>query len=1294
MAWVKCMLAVLFWGVGFQCAWSAYTITYPNGKLMADPGDEVLITFDEDISKYEFNTEKLEDCNNSSVTLVICRNPSACPAGSLLSVAGRTENSLRVKIPNDYNKSTFDFYYGNRTNGSFWFVICYRYVSYVYKDFVTINVRTSAPTLRSTEKCFCPGSALELSAENFSGNKITLKYDDGKGHTGTKQITANGKFLFDVPSNVTGDLNFTCTVGKEAATLTVPMCFPQIVNVPDCAKNNTTARVTVENACPTITYELGGVKKTGSTTHQFDLSIKVGSNDRSKTFDLKANGTVVRSLTIPICDITFDCNETLPAELSPEQGKCYVTIDDITKYISVSQSGGSSVTEKTYQYSEDDGATFSSVFSSTVFNPGKDYIVRTHVYVDDMYVGYCDSKTFTIKANNYTASVNIMDGQSGDVYITSEDGTVNYGKSATVPCGTKVLYHAEPGACMKFDNWKYYENYWWNGTLYEPAVFEVVVDRNIEYRANFSNNGSYVVNAVSEDEAKGTVSIVSDGAEKSSGFTTGYCNQSVTFTARPATCHEFSRWSDGVTDKTRKINVNKEIDLVAYFEEKSVGSGFEVLAGTLEQTACLGTPIQEVSVKSNSGTISFTKTGDDTGLTTALSKDGASSGGAEEVIPCEQVGIVIPPHHDGTEYGNFEWAYNDSRVIYFYISNNLPQDIRDANTTVCFDLSFEDEDGNVISSSHNCYGSQQIPAQGPDWGAGLDPEKVYTLKAQVSTPYYNGGQYQTTPLQCVNNFSKDLGYNVPQTTGKNTFTVSGTPEVAGDIVYTLSGGTCTSGAENVTIHVVESVVPELSSDDAVCKNSDLVIEETVGNTSDYTYVWSVDGGSIINGNGTNRITVNWATSGAKMVALTLTNKTTNCQSHVDKTITVNDLPEVSIADLPTSICPNIGTLDVTGSVTGGVADYKYVWNGDLTFDKKEISQTGASYTTHVTIPASPCEKDYPISLNVVDGNGCESNTATATISVKAPAAPVIVAKKSGRDLGCDPASIPALTAADFTVTDDCNVSASATVASTDNVVGCNHTRTYTATYTNSCGVAATPVSVDYTWTVGEAPAIGAITVPAALEATNCQYSIPDLEAATLAASSDPCGGAVTFVGQSVAAGTKYTQTATAQNITVTVTVKGACNKTSTKDVVVVIPANDLNVTAPADVAICKGASVDLTATSAKASSYVWSPSTGLDNTNTAAVTATPTATTTYTVTVTDANGCTASDDVVVTVNPLVELSATNLSQTVCANTAITPVVITSANATVTTSTLPAGLTFAAGKISGTPTTAGTYTVTI
>jgi gliding motility-associated-like protein len=55
-------------------------------------------------------------------------------------------------------------------------------------------------------------------------------------------------------------------------------------------------------------------------------------------------------------------------------------------------------------------------------------------------------------------------------------------------------------------------------------------------------------------------------------------------------------------------------------------------------------------------------------------------------------------------------------------------------------------------------------------------------------------------------------------------------------------------------------------------------------------------------------------------------------------------------------------------------------------------------------------------------------------------------------------------------------------------------------------------------------------------------------------------------------------------------------------------------------------------------SYSWSPPTGLSNPNTASTNASPTVNTTYTVTVTDANGCSATDTVRVTVlNPALDL---------------------------------------------------------
>lgn len=72
--------------------------------------------------------------------------------------------------------------------------------------------------------------------------------------------------------------------------------------------------------------------------------------------------------------------------------------------------------------------------------------------------------------------------------------------------------------------------------------------------------------------------------------------------------------------------------------------------------------------------------------------------------------------------------------------------------------------------------------------------------------------------------------------------------------------------------------------------------------------------------------------------------------------------------------------------------------------------------------------------------------------------------------------------------------------------------------------------------------------------------------------------------------------------------------------------------AGADAEVCLNSSVQLNGSGGV--SYVWSPSTGLNQTNVAAPSASPATTTTYQLTVTDINGCTDTDDVTVTVLPL------------------------------------------------------------
>jgi len=111
----------------------------------------------------------------------------------------------------------------------------------------------------------------------------------------------------------------------------------------------------------------------------------------------------------------------------------------------------------------------------------------------------------------------------------------------------------------------------------------------------------------------------------------------------------------------------------------------------------------------------------------------------------------------------------------------------------------------------------------------------------------------------------------------------------------------------------------------------------------------------------------------------------------------------------------------------------------------------------------------------------------------------------------------------------------------------------------------------------------------------------------------------------------YTAPAMTANTTIYCAVSscGQTVNTSTYNVTI----NSLpNANAGNDVAICTGSNTQLSASGG--STYAWSPATGLSATNVANPIASPTSTTGYIVTVTNSNGCSATDDITVTVNSL------------------------------------------------------------
>jgi PKD repeat protein len=114
-------------------------------------------------------------------------------------------------------------------------------------------------------------------------------------------------------------------------------------------------------------------------------------------------------------------------------------------------------------------------------------------------------------------------------------------------------------------------------------------------------------------------------------------------------------------------------------------------------------------------------------------------------------------------------------------------------------------------------------------------------------------------------------------------------------------------------------------------------------------------------------------------------------------------------------------------------------------------------------------------------------------------------------------------------------------------------------------------------------------------------------------------------------------------VTLTVCNTNGCNTTTSTITVGPNPPPTVSLNAVPS-AICIGNSSNVTASGA--TTYAWSPSTGLSATSGAAVIASPTVTTTYTVTGTT-SGCTGTNTITITVNALPVVSVTPSSTNIC-----------------------------------------------
>ena len=151
--------------------------------------------------------------------------------------------------------------------------------------------------------------------------------------------------------------------------------------------------------------------------------------------------------------------------------------------------------------------------------------------------------------------------------------------------------------------------------------------------------------------------------------------------------------------------------------------------------------------------------------------------------------------------------------------------------------------------------------------------------------------------------------------------VAGTARIKIKTYRTSSAAGCTQSNDNlVSWDVYPLPTPSISGNSIACLNSSGNSYITT-NVSGHTYLWSISGGTINSGQGTNQISIAWGSGSSGTVDLTEYNSTTWCSAPAaTKTVTINPLPTPVISG-PASVVTGASGSYSTPSVAG----YAYTW---------------------------------------------------------------------------------------------------------------------------------------------------------------------------------------------------------------------------------------------------------------------------------------------------------------------------------------------------------------------------------
>ncbi|MGN6568027.1 MAG: gliding motility-associated C-terminal domain-containing protein [Flavipsychrobacter sp.] len=444
-----------------------------------------------------------------------------------------------------------------------------------------------------------------------------------------------------------------------------------------------------------------------------------------------------------------------------------------------------------------------------------------------------------------------------------------------------------------------------------------------------------------------------------------------------------------------------------------------------------------------------------------------------------------------------------------------------------------------------------------------------------------------------------VSYSWSPTTGLSCSTCAvPTASPSSTTTYILSGTNINGCISTDTVVVKVNPLPSINAgtDKSICAGGSTTLSASGGSTYLWTPTTGLSCSTCINPVATPSVTTTYVVVGTD---------SNGCAKADTVVVNVNPLPVVN-AGADKTICKNSST---TLTATGAVS---YSWS----------PTTGLSCSNCASPTASPSVT----TTYIVTGTNANSCSDTDTIIVFVNPLPVVSAGADKTFCAGGSATLVGTGASSYSWSPSGGLSCG---TCSNPIASSTATTTYilTGTDTNGC-VNRDTVLV----TVNPLP-----TVSAGPDKAVCNGTAASLTAtgATSYTWSPAVGLSCTTCANPTANPSSTT------TYVVTGTDAHGCVNTDT----ITVSIRSLpTVNAGSDVSICKGTSTILSATGA--STYVWSPATGLGCSTCASTTATPSASTSYVVTGTDAYGCSNKDTVKVTVNNVASVSA-GPDQNVC-----------------------------------------------